>query len=571
MHVSKGSPGTGRESIGSPFRHHVVLLLAVLDARFVVKRALRFWCALLLVLGLLAIPAGGGHDALAQTPSAAGSSCSVSGPDTGAYVVRLCIATPSDSDTVSGNVQVAATVTTQSGAAPSIQFATFYFSAVSTSGTRSILRDWEEPYEFTLPTDRWADRDSLLEVDVRFRDAFVAERAAVVITTANDVRTPPGNTGRWQPFSIEGDDPVVLAAVGDGAGGMQTSWEVAGLIESWDPDMFAYLGDVYNNGTYTEFMNYYEPTFGRLRDITNPVPGNHEGGSQFQGYREYWNSSLQYYEAVAGGWRILFLDSTERSAQTSPGTPQFEWLRQKLEEEEADCTMVVYHEPRWALIEADLYTYLDDVWALLAEEDVDLVLNGHEHKYERWSPLDANGDPDPEGPVEIVAGTGGHELLASNRTDPRVAVTYNGAGAFRIELSPGGANYEFINTEGAVIDSGSLACGDEPESDEEEGEHEDVAGTAGNATIVNTGGVGARCRTGPDLAAEVITVLPEGTTVPLRGEPVGEWQPIECAGQLGYVYRSLIAIDQAAVAPQHLNGRRPRVAATLSTLRKRGS
>lgn len=515
------------------------------------KGSLRRLCTIVLVLGLLGIPAVRVPAALAQTPAAGASPCSVSGPDSGAYAVRVCMSTPSEDDAVSGNVHVAATVVAESGAAPPIQYATFYYSSVSSTSTRSIIRDWEEPFEFTLPTDRWVDRDSLLEVDVRFGDAFVADKAGVVITATNDVQSPPGSTGRWRPYSIEGDDPVVVAAVGDGAGGMETSFEVADLIEGWDPDMFMYLGDVYNNGTYTEFINYYDPTFGRMRDITNPVPGNHEGGSQFQGYRDYWNSSLQYYEANAGGWRILFLDSTERSAQTAPGTPQFEWLRQKLEVD-TECTMVVYHEPRWALIEADMYTYLDDLWALLAEEDVDLVLNGHEHKYERWSPLDANGDPDPEGPVEIVAGTGGHELLSSNRTDPRVAVTYNGAGAFRIELAPGGARYQFINTEGAIIDSGSMACGDDGEEDDD-----DEAET-GDAIIVNTGGVGARCRVSPDLAAEVITVLPEGTTVELRGEPIGEWQPIECAGQDGYVYRSLLSVVDEESSLQHRHVRRPR-------------
>jgi hypothetical protein len=121
--------------------------------------------------------------------------------------------------------------------------------------------------------------------------------------------------------------------------------------------MFLYLGDIYNNGSYSEFINYYEPTFGRLKDITNPTPGDHEGGRQFQGYRDYWDSNQHYYAVAAGKWRLFGLDSTERFGETAQGTGQYEWLKQQLESvENTSCTVVfmdtsttINDGPRWTV------------------------------------------------------------------------------------------------------------------------------------------------------------------------------------------------------------------------------
>src|SRR5688500_10710805 len=111
--------------------------------------------------------------------------------------------------------------------------------------------------------------------------------------------------------------------------------------------MFLYLGDVYNVGSYTEFLNHYEPTFGRFKGITNPVPGDHEGGKNFQGYLDYWNSSQHFYAVTAGSWRLIALNSTERYGGITPGTRQFEWLKAQLAaNDDAGCTLVFFHEPR---------------------------------------------------------------------------------------------------------------------------------------------------------------------------------------------------------------------------------
>jgi cell wall-associated NlpC family hydrolase len=68
----------------------------------------------------------------------------------------------------------------------------------------------------------------------------------------------------------------------------------------------------------------------------------------------------------------------------------------------------------------------------------------------------------------------------------------------------------------------------------------------GTAYIAGTNGDGAACRTAPERGTEKIAVLYEGEAVEVRGEAVGEWQPVNCAGVGGYVNTSLISWEPAA-------------------------
>ena len=87
-----------------------------------------------------------------------------------------------------------------------------------------------------------------------------------------------------------------------------------------------------------------------------------------------------------------------------------------------------------------------------------LVLNGHDHTYQRWTPLDASGNPNPSGITEIVTGTGGHALGNFVTTDSRVVASATQFGATKLTLNPAGATYQFETTGGQTLDSGSLQC-----------------------------------------------------------------------------------------------------------------
>jgi hypothetical protein len=104
---------------------------------------------------------------------------------------------------------------------------------------------------------------------------------------------------------------------------------------------------------------------------------------------------------------------------------------------------------------------MDAVWQLLAQSGVDLILNGHEHNYSRWQPMNAAGVVDPNGVPQLIAGTGGHQFTGFAKSDARVAKRIaNTDGALKLTLSASGAAYQFISTGGSVLDSGNAACAD---------------------------------------------------------------------------------------------------------------
>src|ERR1044071_8278694 len=106
------------------------------------------------------------------------------------------------------------------------------------------------------------------------------------------------------------------------------------------------------------------------------------------------------------------------------------------------------------------------IWALLAQSGVDLVLNGHDHNYQRWKPLDGSGALSSSGVTEFVVGGSGHgmqEFVVLNEN--RLAAgfdTPDAFGALRLQLNQDGAGYQYINTAGTMMDSGSVACSGAP-------------------------------------------------------------------------------------------------------------
>ena len=147
---------------------------------------------------------------------------------------------------------------------------------------------------------------------------------------------------RWKAQDRE------VAAVGDGASGVQNAKQVTDLIPGWSPNLVLYLGDVYEKGTATEFYNWYGTSstfYGRFRAITNPTIGNHEyENNQAPGYFDYWDNVPNYYSFNAGGWHFISLNANSQVKQ-NVGSPQYEWLKQDLSASTANCTIVYFHQP----------------------------------------------------------------------------------------------------------------------------------------------------------------------------------------------------------------------------------
>ncbi len=394
--------------------------------------------------------------------AASQTTCVQSGPESLAYEMHICLTNPPASVTLSGIVTVTSEATVV-GPDPGTRRVVFYLD-----GTY-ILTDYQTPYTFSLDTRRYSDGPHVIEAEQVMRDAFVSSRATESVDFDNsaDGATPfpatfTPSTGR--PASQ--GEPFIVAAVGDGAGGEKNETSVTDMISTWEPNLVLYLGDVYDRGSPAEFDNWYgaqNSLFGRFRAITDPVVGNHEyQTADASGYFGFWNDVPHYYSLDAGGWHFVALDSTTEFDQTSPGSAQFTWLQQDLAANRSVCTLVFLHHPFVSVGEHGNSPQLTDIWPLLVSSGVDLVLSGHDHSYQRWQPLDANGSPDAKGTTQFVVGTGGHSVRNDVREDPNLALhvdTPSAAyGALRLSLTPSAASYDFINSKGDTLDSGSVNC-----------------------------------------------------------------------------------------------------------------
>jgi acid phosphatase type 7 len=290
---------------------------------------------------------------------------------------------------------------------------------------------------------------------------------------------------------VEGD-PVVVAA-GDFAcqslpdqQGTATcqSGAVADLIRSIDPDAFLALGDLqYQKGSLRDFLRVWDVQFGDLKDITYPIPGNHEYVTpDAAGYFGYFGARAHpphgYYSFDIGSWHVVALnDELCGDDLCAPGTPQHDWLVADLAASDAECTLAMIHHPRYdwrpwqKWVDEDDETpnggasveFLIPLWRALHAAGVDVVLNGDNHLYQRWAPQDAEGNAAPGGTVQFTVGTGGRLLYSFGRP-PRpehLVVTQNEAfGVVKLTLHEGSYTHEWVSAPGqpAFEDTGTVAC-----------------------------------------------------------------------------------------------------------------
>jgi hypothetical protein len=256
--------------------------------------------------------------------------------------------------------------------------------------------------------------------------------------------------------------------------------DVAAAIAAHPYDAFLALGDIqYEYGEYRNFVDDYDRYFGRLLPITDPVPGNHDYGTpDAAGYYRYFGDIGHgpdgYYSFDLGTWHVIALNSAICPAATGcgPGDPQYEWLQQDLAAHPAACTLAYWHHPRFDWLKYQKADWTQDYeflrtkpfWDLLSAAHADVVLSGHNHNYSRWLPMDANGNPSPDGITQFVVGSGGRNLngFGGVHTRPAAFATgwSDGFGYLQLRLRDGGYDWRFMPAVGQpnFVDRGSASC-----------------------------------------------------------------------------------------------------------------
>ncbi len=277
----------------------------------------------------------------------------------------------------------------------------------------------------------------------------------------------PPATGATSPG--RGSAATLLAA-GDIASCSSNGDEAtAALLDGRPNAVVATLGDnVYDSGTATEFARCYDPTWGRQKDRTHPAIGNHEYGvAKGAGYFAEFGAaageaSLGWYSYDLGGWHVIVLNSNCEVVGCATGGTQERWLKDDLAGHPTMCTLAYWHHPRFSSgITHGSSTAVLPLYTDLYDAGADVILNGHEHNYERFAPLDPTGKPDDaRGIREFVVGTGGvgHYPLGPPLPGSQVR-NDNTFGLLALTLRSGSYQWQFVPEAGkSFTDSGSANC-----------------------------------------------------------------------------------------------------------------
>jgi hypothetical protein len=224
-------------------------------------------------------------------------------------------------------------------------------------------------------------------------------------------------------------------------------------------------------GVQNDFQRCFATSWGkpRIMRVIHPSPGNHDYDSgSLAPYFRYFGERAGppgkgYYSYDVGTWHVISLDSELFFKPANPAEikPQEDWLRNDLDAHRALCTLAYFHRPLFSSGRYGATPEVKALWNILYNAGVDLVLNGHEHDYERFLPQSPLGAADSVNGIEqIIAGTGGGELRKMN--DPpsanSVSQTHGHFGVLKLTLGAGEYTHAFIDTTGRVWDPGGHKC-----------------------------------------------------------------------------------------------------------------
>ena len=236
-----------------------------------------------------------------------------------------------------------------------------------------------------------------------------------------------------------------------------------------DARVFTTGDNAYPNGSPSDFTNHYHPAWGPFKNRTSPSPGNHDyNTSGASAYKSYFgwvdnvrnvNPTYYVYNLNQGAWRVYALDS---NISMKVGSPQYNFVRNDLATHGALCELAYWHHPVISSGEHGNDARAQPIFALFDAQGGDLVLNGHDHNYERFTKINSSGQVSASGVREIVVGTGGTGLRGPGFIQPgSERRNFDTHGIVDINLTPTGYSGKFVPAPGfgSFTDSFSGTCG----------------------------------------------------------------------------------------------------------------
>lgn len=281
-----------------------------------------------------------------------------------------------------------------------------------------------------------------------------------------DTTVPPNDNTPGVTNTVKSNqaDPVLLAAGDIAVCGLNGDEATARLLDSLQGTIITLGDNAYPSGSPSDFAKCYGSTWGHLKGRTRPAPGNHEYGTAgASGYFDYFGAAAGpagkgYYSYDIGAWHVISLNSEIASGA---GSTQEKWLRADLAAHRTACALAYWHQPRFSSGPHGDNRAYQPLWQALYDGGAEIVLNGHDHDYERFAPQDPGGSSDAKrGIREFVVGTGGATLYPFVRNSPNTETRNNTTwGVLELTLHAGSYDWRFLPIAGRTFsDSGSAEC-----------------------------------------------------------------------------------------------------------------
>ena len=257
------------------------------------------------------------------------------------------------------------------------------------------------------------------------------------------------------PGATAAGDPVLVGAGDIAACGNSGDSATAKLVAAIPGTVYTTGDNVYDDGTLSEFRTCYEPTWGLFKARTRPTIGNHEyHTSGAKGHFDYfgWRAGVRgegYFAYNLGSWRIYGLNSNCGRIGCGPTSRQVQWLKRDLAANPRRCVLAYWHHPMFSSGEHGNTTAVRAFWDVLYAARADVILNGHDHDYERFERQTPWGVARTYGIRQFVVGTGGKSLRPFG-TIKRNSITRNSTafGVLKLTLHPTTYDWEFVPVAG---------------------------------------------------------------------------------------------------------------------------
>jgi acid phosphatase type 7 len=259
-----------------------------------------------------------------------------------------------------------------------------------------------------------------------------------------------GVAAAGDPVLVGAGDIATCAGSGDSA--------IAALLAGIPGTVFTAGDNAYPHGSLAQYESCYDPTWGAALARTRPSLGNHEyETSGAAGYFGYFGArggpqGKGYYAYNLGSWRIYVLNSNCSKIGCGASSAQVRWLKSDLAANPRRCILAYWHHPRFSSGFHGNTTAVRPFWDALYTARADVVINGHDHDYERFARQAPNGSRSTHGIMEFVAGTGGaegrpFETIRAHSVS-RSSTTF---GVLKLTLHAGSFDWQFVPQAGMTF------------------------------------------------------------------------------------------------------------------------